>query len=66
MRGARDATLGDKRGCLHVQKRRGNEHKVASHVQVEVSHALDLGQVLVRDLCHRDGANGNLLPAHKL
>ena len=64
--GKRDAALGDKRRSLHVQKRGGNQHKVARNVQVQVAHALDLGKVLVCHLGNRDGANGHLLPTYEL
>ena len=64
-RGAR-GTVGDERGGLDVEQRRCDEHEIARDIEVEVAHALDLREVLVGDLRDRDGADGDLLPAHEV
>ena len=51
---------------LDLEQRRCNEQKVARHVEVEVLHARDLGEVLVGDLGDRDGADIDFLSAHQV
>ena len=51
---------------LDLEQRRCHEQKVARHVEIEVLHARDLGEVLIGDLGDRDGADIDFLPAHQV
>ena len=58
--------VGDERGGLDVEQRGRHEHEVARDIQVELAHALHLGEVLVCHLGDGDGADVHALAAHEL
>jgi hypothetical protein len=58
--------VGDERGGLDLEERRGDENEVARDVEVHVAHPVDLVEVLVGDVGDRDGADVDPLPAHQL
>ena len=60
------ALIGHERGGLDIEQRGSHKQKIARHIEVDLVHAVNLGQILLCDLRDRDSADINLLARDEL